>query len=126
MVVSIAVAALALRAGLALRRARRANLRRPPAMRRSHLRLAKPAVALVLIGFVGGPLSAVYLRDWSPFGTFHAFVGLAVAALFASAAALGHRLEEGRSRALDAHALLGGAAVLAAAIAAVAGFILLP
>ena len=51
---------------------------------------------------------------------------LAVAALFASAAVLGWRLEHGRARAFEAHAWLGALAVLGAALAAVAGFVLLP
>jgi hypothetical protein len=53
-------------------------------------------------------------------------LALAVAALFCAAAALGRRLEQGRSRAFDLHALLGSLAVLLAALAAVAGFSLLP
>ncbi len=123
---AIALCALALRAGLRLRRSRLGPTRRTPAMRRRHLRLAKPGVALLLLGFVGGPLSAVWLRDWSPFGSFHAWLGVLAAGLFASAALLGRRLEQGRSRAFDLHALLGGLALLAAAVAAVAGFVLLP
>jgi len=126
MVVALVLAALALRAGLALRRSRRGASPRPPALRRAHLRLAKPAVALALVGFAGGPLSAAFLRDWPPFGSLHAWLGLVAAGLFAGAGALGLRLEGGRSRSLDLHALLGGLALLAGALAAVAGFVLLP
>ncbi len=126
MLVSVALCALALRAGLALRRSRRGRSRRTPGMRHSHLRLAKPAVVLVLCGFVAGPVSAAWLRDWTPFGTLHAWLGLLAAGLFAGAATIGRRIETGRSRAFDVHALLGGVAVLAAAVAAVAGFVLLP
>ena len=124
--VAIALCALALRAGLVLRGSRLGRCRRTPAERRRHLRLAKPAVALVCVGFVGGPLSAVWLRGWAPFGSFHAWLGLLAVGLFAAAALLGHRLETGRSRSFDLHALLGGLGVLAAAVAAVAGFVLLP
>lgn len=126
MLVSIALAVLTLRAGLALRRARLGRAPRSPELRRRHLRLAKPAVVLVLIGFVGGPVSAIWLRGWEPFTSFHGLLGLAVALLFAAAALLGRRLERGRSRAFEAHARLGALAVLGAAIAAVAGFVLLP
>lgn len=126
MVASLALAAVALRTGLALRRARTRRGRKTSAMRRAHLRVAKPAAVLVLVGFVGGPLSAAYLRGWEPFGSFHAWLGLLAAGLFGAAAAVGHRIEEGRSRRFDAHALLGMLAMLAAAIAAVAGFVLLP
>lgn len=95
-------------------------------MRRGHLRFAKPAVAMLLVGFVGGPISWVWLRGGEPLATLHGFVGLGVAALFAAAAAAGHRIEKHGSRAYDVHAVLGGLAILLAAVAAVAGFVLLP
>jgi hypothetical protein len=126
MLASIALAGLTLRAGLALRRARLGRTPRDPALRRRHLRIAKPAVALVLAGFVAGPVSAVWLRGWDAFETFHGVLGLAVAALFLAAAVIGRRLERGRSRAFEAHARLGALAVLGALVAAVAGFVLLP
>ena len=126
MLVSLSLAGLTLRAGLALRRARLGRAPRDPGLRRRHLRLAKPAVVLVLAGFLGGPISAVALRDWQAFGSFHGMLGLAVATLFASAALVGRRLERGASHAFQAHALLGALAVLGAALAAVAGFVLLP
>jgi hypothetical protein len=126
MLVTLLVAALTLRSGLALRRSRHGRTRRTPAQRATHLRLAKPAVALVLVGFVAGAVSSVWLRGWDLLQTFHGAVGLVVAALFAGAAAMGCRIESGRSRAFDVHALLGGLAVLLGALAAVAGFVLLP
>ncbi|MEE8475374.1 MAG: DUF4079 family protein [Myxococcota bacterium] len=126
MVASLTVAALALRVGLALRRSRRGVGRRTSLNRRAHLRLAKPAVGLLLAGFVAGPVSVLALRDWTPVGTFHGGLGVLVAGLLIATAVLGHRLETGRSRRFDAHALLGMLALLAAAVAAVAGFILLP
>ena len=126
MLISLTLAVLTLRAGLALRRARRGPAPRDPKLRRRHLRLAKLAVALILAGFVGGPISAVALRDWQAFGSFHGALGLAVAALFVAAAVLGRRIERGRASAFEAHAVLGALAVLGAALAAVAGFVLLP
>ena len=126
MLASILFCGAALRAGLVLRRARRFAAPRPRNARAAHLRLAKPAVAAVLVGLVAGPLSAVLLRNWEPFGTLHAYLGLLAAGLFAAAAAIGHRIEMGASRAFDAHALLGMLAMLAALIAGVAGFVLLP
>jgi len=126
MLVSIVLAGLTLRAGLALRRARRGRAPRDPKLRRRHLQLAKPTVVLILAGFVGGPLSALWLRGWEPFASLHGALGLTVAMLFAAAALLGRRLERGRSRAFEAHARLGALAVLGAALAAVAGFVLLP
>lgn len=126
MVVSIALAATALRAGLLLRRSRRLRTRRAPDLRARHLRFAKPAIVLLLAGFVAGPISAISLRGWELFGSFHAWVGLVCIALFVAAAHYGRELEQGRSRAFDIHALLGLLAMLAAAVAAVAGFGLLP
>jgi hypothetical protein len=61
-----------------------------------------------------------------PFETAHGWIGAAAIVLCVSAAWLGRRLERGRSRAVDAHALLALLAVLAAGVAALAGFVLLP
>jgi hypothetical protein len=106
MLVSLAVAALTLRTGLALRRARAGRVAAAPGGRERHLRLAKPAVALLLLGFAAGPLSSVWLRGFEPLRSFHGAVGLAAALCFAAAALAGLRLEAGRSRAYGAHALL--------------------
>ena len=126
MTAGLTLAALAFRAGIALRRSRLGPLRRTPEMRARHLRRAKAAVAVLLVGFVGGPVSWVWLRGGEPLGTFHGFVGLSVATLLAAAALAGHRIEKHGSRAYDVHAVLGGLAILLAAVAAVAGFVLLP
>jgi hypothetical protein len=126
MIASLGLAALALRAGLRLRRGRIARTRRTPGQLRDHLRLAKPAIVLILVGFVAGPLSAFWLRGWTPFSSLHAWLGLLVASLFGVVAMLGWRLEHGRGRPVEAHGILAGLAVLAAAVAAVAGFVLLP
>jgi hypothetical protein len=126
MVASLGVVALALRAGLRLRRARFGREPRTPDLLRAHLRFAKPAIALVFVGFLSGPISAAWLRDWAPFATFHAWLGFLAAALFLAVALLGWRLERRRGRPVDAHATLAGLAVLAAAVAVVAGLVLLP
>jgi cytochrome bd-type quinol oxidase subunit 1 len=80
----------------------------------------------VLIGFVGGSLSAVWLRSWSPFETFHGVLAAVVLALFVAGAVQGLRLERGRGGSRQAHALLGTLALLGALVAAMAGFVLLP
>jgi uncharacterized membrane protein len=126
MVLGIGLCFLALRVGLRLRRGRRLGGGRSRALRDAHLRLAKPAVLMVLVGFAGGAVSAWLLRGWTPFGTFHAWIGVGVAGLFTAAAVVGHRIEEGKSRDFDVHALLGGLALLLAAVGAIAGFVLLP
>ena len=126
MVASLGVVALALRAGLRLRRARFGREPRTPDLLRAHLRFAKPAIALTFAGFLSGPISAVWLRDWAPFATVHAWLGFLAAALFLAVALLGWRLERRRGRPVDAHAALAGLAVLVAAVAVVAGLVLLP
>lgn len=126
MIVSLSIAALALRAGLRLRRNRVARVGRKEDLLRAHLRLAKPAVVMIGIGFLAGPLSALWLRDWTPFESLHAWLGSLAVILFATTAILGRRLERGHGRPVEAHAILAGLAVMAAAITAVAGFILLP
>jgi len=126
MLASLGAAGLAARAGLALRRERARGARRSPGLRERHLRWAKPAVAMVALGFLGGPPSMWWLRGREPFGTAHALLGCAALALFLTAAVLGHRLERGRGRPLDAHAACAAAALLLALAAAVAGFVLLP
>jgi hypothetical protein len=132
MTVALALAAAALRAGLALRRAKRGapvatgstGGRRALLLR--HLRYAKPAVLLLVVGFALGPISMVWLRDRAPFATLHAALGGIAGALFVAAAWLGHRIEEGRGGSADTHALLGVVALLFGGAAAVAGFVLLP
>jgi hypothetical protein len=126
MVASLGVVALALKAGLRLRRARFGREPRTADLLRTHLRLAKPAIVLICVGFLGGPISAFWLRDWRPFATFHAWLGILTAVLFTAVAILGRRLERRRGRPVDAHAILAGLAVLAAAVAVVAGLVLLP
>lgn len=126
MTIAIAVAALAARSGLRMRRARRLAAPRERSALGRHLRIAKLAVAMVMIGALGGPLSMALLRGRAPFETAHAWIGVTAFALFAGAAFLGRRLERGRARPLDAHALLGVLALLASGVAAVTGFVLLP
>jgi hypothetical protein len=124
--VALGLATLALRSGLALRRARRRGERRRPEARRRHLRRAKPAVALLALGWVGGPLSMWALRGRAPFETAHAWAGTFALALFLVAAWLGRRLERGRGRPHEAHALAAALALLAAGVAAGTGLVLLP
>lgn len=126
MLVSLLLAIVALRTGLRLRRARLRRARRDPSLRARHARLGTLAVYLVLAGFAGGVASMAWIRREPIFATTHAFVACAAAALFVATALLGRRLERGRGRPVDAHALLGILALLAAALAAVTGFVLLP
>lgn len=126
MLVALATAAWAARSGLRMRRARRLGTWRDRGDRARHLRTAKLAVALVVLGAAGGPLSIVWLRGRAPFETAHALAGLVALALFVATAVLGRRLELGRGRPLDAHAMVAMLALLASGVAALTGFVLLP
>ena len=126
MTAALATAALAARSGLRMRRARRGLARRDRADRARHLRTAKLAIAAIVVGAAGGPLSMAWLRDRAPFGTAHAWIGLTALALFVSLAWVGRRLERGRSRSVELHALLAALALLAGGVAAITGFVLLP
>jgi hypothetical protein len=71
------------------------------------------------------------LRGRAPYETAHAFLATFAAALFASVAILGRRLERGSGRSrsrrmVDAHAALALLGTLAAAVAFATGFVLLP
>ena len=123
---SLALAGAALRAGLALRRARRLGQRRSAEAYRRHLRLAKPALAALAIGFCAGLASSVGLRGWSAFGTAHGAIASAALAAFLATGTLGWRLEHGRTRAVEWHARLAALSVLLAAAALGTGFVLLP
>jgi hypothetical protein len=126
MLVALSLVFFALRRGLALRRSRLRGAGGRGALVRRHVALARPALILLFIGFVAGPLSAVWLRDWLPLRTLHGWLGVGAAIAFAFTGWLGARLHDGRSRAVELHARLALVAVLAAALAAIAGFVLLP
>ena len=126
MSVALAMAALAARSGLRMRRARRLGIRRDPADRARHLRVAKVAVVAITFGAAGGPLSMLWLRGRDPFETAHAAIAILALMLFLTTAWIGRGLERGRGRSLDAHALVAALALLCAGIAAVTGFVLLP
>lgn len=141
MLAAIALAALALRAGLRLRAARRAAQRgvrasaapdaagaERAALRARHILLGKIAVLAIGLGFGGGLASVVWLRGWQVFGSAHGLVACAALALFIAVAVLGRRLESGAGgrRTRQRHAALGLLALLAAAAAFGTGFVLLP
>jgi hypothetical protein len=123
---SLALAAATLRAGLALRRARRLGQRRSAEHYRRHLRLAKPTLLCVTLGFAGGIASSVGLRGWDALATAHGAIAVAALALFLATGTLGWRLEHGRSRAPEWHARLAALALLLAAAALGTGLVLLP
>ena len=129
MVASLVLALVALRTGLLLRRARLRRIPAPRSTRATHLRVAKLAVAMLVVGFAAGPLSTYFLRGWTPFATFHGLAGGAAGVLFVATALRGRALERGElrdARARDLHAVLALVAMGFGATAAFAGFVLLP
>jgi hypothetical protein len=126
MVACLLGAAFVLREGLLMRRARQARRPPPRGARRRHLRVAKPVVVLICIGFVAGLASAVWLRGFRPLTSFHGLLGVGALACFLLAARQGARLERGDASARELHARLGAGALLLAVAAALAGFVLLP
>ena len=108
-----------------MRRRRQRSARPNLALLKRHLALAKPGVVLALLGFVGGAISSVVIREWKPFELLHGAIGVLVVILFSVTAILGRRAEKGEGDP-NLHGLMGVFAVLAALLAAVAGFVLLP
>lgn len=123
---SLSLAVASLRLGLRLRRARLSRRPPPRGTRASHLRVAKPAVLCIGLGMLAGPASAVWLRGWQPIHSLHGVLGVLATGLFVATAWFGRRLESGDRSAHVAHAWLAALAVLAGAVTAVAGFVLLP
>ena len=109
MLTSLALAWLALRAGLALRRGRRLGARREGRLLARHLRLAKLALTLLPIGFAAGVSSAVALRGWPALGGAHGLISSGALALFLAAGLVGRKLERGRVANPDVHAPARGA-----------------
>jgi hypothetical protein len=126
MLASLGLAGVAWRAGMHLRAVRMRRARPRPGDRRRHLRLAKPAVALLALGFAGGPASMVLLRGNQAFTTAHAAAASLALLLFVATGVLGLRLERGAHSAREAHAIVGTIALLAAIAALGTGFVLLP
>jgi hypothetical protein len=114
-----------MRLGLKMRTRRLAGASPSIDLIRLHMRLAKPAVVFVILGFVGGGLSSTLVRNWALFETFHAVLALIVVGLFVATAILGRHAERGEGDP-GIHGLLGVLAMLGASLAAVAGFVLLP
>ncbi|MDG2051745.1 MAG: hypothetical protein P8M78_16450 [Myxococcota bacterium] len=123
---ALVLVGVAFKRGLALRKRRLAGLPRERAQRLAHRSVARWGAGLVILGSISGPVSAIYLRGWSPLGTFHGWLGLMAAILFAVTGWWGWQLDQGASRSVSAHGWSALLAVAMAALAAAAGMVLLP
>lgn len=128
MVVTLSLVLLALRHGLALRRARSGgDLGSLPRKthRKRHLRFGKLALVCLVLGFVGGALTTTLVQGKQPITTLHGLLGALSLLSFGIVARFGDRLEHGDASAREAHAWAAFVAVLLAGTGAVAGFALL-
>jgi len=121
----LALALLALREGLRIRRGRISG-RRVDARR--HRRLARAAVPLLIVGFAAGLASMAWLRqDESLAESVHFRLALPAVLGLAGGGLLGLRLERGAGiRTRRWHAWLGALGLLFGLAAGVAGIAILP
>jgi Protein of unknown function (DUF4079) len=126
MLMSLALAIATARLGLIMRRRRLAGQPAGADLRRRHLRFGKTSLVAIAIGFVIGPVSMVLIRERPAFDSFHSVLGLIVAGLFLWTGWSGRALSRGRQDARDIHRIAAASSLAAAAVSAVAGFILLP
>jgi hypothetical protein len=126
MVASVGLAIATARLGLEIRKRRAGGRVVGPELRRRHLRLGKAAISLVLVGFVLGSTSMVWLRERAAFDSFHGILGIIVSGLFAWTGLSGRSLARGDQSARGVHRLVAAASIGAALLSAVAGFVLLP
>jgi len=131
MLVGLLLGSLALREGLALRRARLARNRQDPAgHRRAHLRhrrLGRGFAWVVAVGYPAGVSSMIWLQPRPALESVHFVLATLAASAVVTAAVLGRQLER---RPLPdrrtVHALFGTLGLLIALGAAAAGMAILP
>ncbi len=126
MTIALLLAVATLRSGLAMRSRRRRGLRPVVEDRKRHLRLAKPTVVMIWVGFVAGLVSSTQLRGWELLDTAHGWISLLSLALFTATAWLGRQLEQGARRDPEPHAWCALAATFGAVASLGTGFVLLP
>ena len=126
MVASIGVAVFTARLGLEIRRRRVRG--EPPGrdLRERHLRTGKWAIAMIVVGFAGGPPSMIFVRHESGFESFHAILGIITLGLALWTGWTGRALAGGDPEARDVHRVATAGLIGASLISAIAGFTLLP
>jgi hypothetical protein len=117
---------LTLRLGLLIRDARVKRAPTPEAVRGRHLRLALPAVLLVVASFPLGLVSAVFVRDLKPLHTAHGWLGAGATLGFVGAAVIGRGLAVNPRRRRGAHVALSLLGLFLSLLVAFTGIELLP
>lgn len=125
MLTAICTGGWVLRLGLRMRAVRGRGQKRPKAWWHQHIRFARAALTIGLVGLVLGPLTWVGLRGEPLLSSLHGKVGVATATLALGAWLVGRRLAVGRGQ-RELHALLGILTVLGALVALLTGLELLP
>ncbi len=126
MVVTLVIAVATARMGLTIRRRRARGDSPGRALRERHLRFGQVAIAMVVVGFVSGPPSMIFVREESGFDSFHGILGVIVLGLFLWTGWTGRALAAGRQDVRDVHRIAAAGAIGTAMLSAVAGFTLLP
>lgn len=126
MLVSVGLALVTARLGLEIRKRRATGRVIGADLRRRHLRLGKAAIVFVLVGFVLGPSSMVWLRDRPAFDSLHGMFGIIGAGLFVWTGHSGRALARGDQSVRGLHRGVAAASIGVALLAAVVGFALLP
>jgi hypothetical protein len=124
--VSLVLAFVVFRDGLAQRKQRLIRLQAPPNSRPRHLRLGPWSVGLIALSAVGGLVSAVLLRKWEALGTFHGKLGLTTTVMFLLMWWLGRRLVANDKQLAGRHGVLGLLAMFAGGLTGLLGISLLP
>jgi hypothetical protein len=120
----IALGLIALREGLALRRARLLDRARDSGR---HRRVAQGFVVLVVLGYASGLFSMAKLRAEPLFESFHFMLTTTAGTALLLALGLGKNLERVPSSVVrGAHLACGAVGLLLALLAAVAGIAILP
>lgn len=114
------------RDGFAQRKVRLRRVTAPEGSRARHIKLGPWSAALIIGASLGGLGSAILLRDWKPLGTFHGWLGVITAVLFALMWWLGRQLISGKKELAARHGVIGLLALFAAGVTGILGISLLP
>jgi Protein of unknown function (DUF4079) len=122
----LALAWWTLQRGLVIRDAR-VKKRAPPAgATQRHLRLARPAVWILVAASVLGLASAVFVREMKPLHTGHGWAAVVATLGFAGTGLIGRELVKDRSRRRQLHVAFSLVGLGLGLLAAVLGIELLP